>query len=117
MPPRHPSGDYDPQASVGPALILAMRSEISMALEPVNRRLDKIDERLAEGDTQLALLGERWEAHTNPADATTRKMSKGSRTAELIRAAVITAVATTLSSLLVVWVLHGLAQTAAKGTP
>lgn len=116
MAPRHQSGDYDPHGVVGPAMILAMRSEISAALEPVTERLDNIDDRLAKGDTQLALLADRWEAHTNPQDATTRKMGR-SRTGELIRAAMITGVATVLSSLLTVWVIKGLGEAAAKGAP
>lgn len=102
-----------------PALILAIRGEIEGALHPVREDLRQINSRLAEGDTTIAVLSQRFAAQEQRCQqhsvALQPKTEKTRREMNPILMAAVTAIVTTLANLTLVWWLMGVGGLAAKG--
>lgn len=110
MPPRNPSGELP-----DPALILAIRQEIDQALLPVAAKIDSITARLATGDTALALLKQEISAHVSREPGSARIEKK--KDMNPIVLALVGGAVGAVGAVAATWVLVGIGQQAAKGSP
>jgi hypothetical protein len=111
MPPRdHRSGEH-----ADPALVLAVREVIDEALEPVLRRLDASTERLAKGDTAIALLNQRCDAIDAALEPRTDRAARKQPSWLLV--ALVSGALSSVGSIAAIWFLSGVGQAAAKASP
>ena len=115
------AGDRHSGQHPDPALLLAIRSEMEGALHPVRTELAEINQRLARGDTSLALLHQRVEAQEKRCvqheAALQPKTEKHRRDMNPILAMLLSGVLSAVGTVAALWLLTGLGQQAAKGGP
>ena len=106
-----------------PALVLAIRSEMESALHPVREQLGVISERLARGDTALALLHQRVESQekrcnqhqtTQQQAALQPKTEKTKKEMHPLAAAALQTAINVAVTCAVLWFLVGIGKQAAQ---